>query len=100
MTGKKKGTTGMREDGGSDRRKVKHRYIGDRQNEEEGNPSSRRSSWMHPVIGWMDMAAFASLLPKLFHSEVVYCMQTGQFTQNRAPEGRARQHTHSWPPWL
>lgn len=53
MTGKKKpGTTGTGEDGGSDRREVKHRYMGDGQNEEEGKPSLRGSPWAHPVIGW------------------------------------------------
>lgn len=46
----------------------------------------------------MDMAALASLLPKLFHSEVVCCMHTGQFTQNHAPEARARQQSR--PSWL
>lgn len=48
---KKRGTR-TREDGGSDRREVKHRYKGDGQIEEEGKPSSRRSPWMLPVIGW------------------------------------------------
>lgn len=42
----------MTEDGGNDRWEVRHRYMGDGQNEEEGNSSSRSSPWTHPVIDW------------------------------------------------